>query len=96
MERSLPKHHPGFTLVTGIPNTASKSYFASSAEAWRRCVGDPKCVGMSAQRLFYGDCTSIIPGRPGEVSLVRTAATTTVTATATATATATSTSGGTA
>lgn len=73
MERSLPQQVPvGFTLSRqGVPNvTTSKPYFSTAAEAVNRCVGDPNCVGVSAQRLFYkgtyGSSLTLVPGRPGE------------------------------
>lgn len=77
--RGLPLPPPGFQQCTGIPNTVvTKSYFATTAEALARCVADPHCVGMSAQRLFYGavGTPATVVGRPGEdACLLRTAAT---------------------
>ena len=69
MERALPSELAGFTRYTGIPNTSdSKSYFASAAEAAKRCQKDPRCVGLSAQRLFYGTLgtPATVAGRTGE------------------------------
>ncbi len=45
---------PGFARVAGVPNTSNtKSYFASAADAISRCAGDPNCLGVSAQRMFF-------------------------------------------
>ncbi len=69
-ERVLPAKAPtGFVRCAGIPNTTQfKSYFAEVAEAVARCVGDPRCVGVSAQRLFYGPVgtPATVKGRAGE------------------------------
>jgi hypothetical protein len=68
-DRALPAEIPkGFVRSTGIPNTSSsKSYFAETTEAVARCVADPRCIGVSAQRLFYGKGGApTIVGRPGE------------------------------
>jgi hypothetical protein len=71
-DRTLPTETPsGFVRSTGIPNTASsKPYFAAVSEAVARCVADPKCVGVSGQRLFYGTpgFPTTVPGRAGEKS----------------------------
>ena len=74
--RGLPAKIPvGFVKVTGIPNTSqSKSYFADGATAVARCAADPLCMGVSGQRLFYGDVgtPAIVRGRSGEeVSYIR-------------------------
>jgi hypothetical protein len=69
-DRTLPAETPsGFVRSTGIPNTtSSKPYFATVTEAVTRCVADPKCVGISNQRMFYGPVgnPAIVPGRLGE------------------------------
>ncbi len=69
-ERLLPSQAPpGFSVRTGIPNTSNtKPYFAETKEAIERCVGDPRCVGVSAQRMFYGPVgtPATIGGRKGE------------------------------
>lgn len=59
----------GFVRSTGVPNTTiSKAYFASATESVARCAADPKCVGVSGQRMFYGSVgnPAIVQGRPGE------------------------------
>ena len=63
----------GFARVAGVPNTPNtKSYFASAVDAIQRCREDQRCIGVSAQRMFYrSDVGSagrvdIVPGRPGE------------------------------
>ncbi len=70
LERVLPAKAPTeFVRCAGIPNTTqSKPYFAEVAEAVARCVGDPSCVGVSAQRLFYGPVgvPATVKGRGGE------------------------------
>lgn len=69
-DRTLPNIIPmGFVRYAGIPNTSeSKSYFASVAEAIKRCQKDTRCVGLSNQRLFYGTLgfPTIVPGRLDE------------------------------
>ena len=69
-QRSLPATVPaGFVRSTGIPNTSSsKPYFSTTAEALRRAIADPRCVGISAQRLFYGTVgnPATVVGRAGE------------------------------
>ncbi len=63
------KAPPGFSRMTGVPNTPhSKSFFSDAATAVARATGDPLCVGISAQRLFYGPVghPRIVPGRVGE------------------------------
>lgn len=58
--RGLPSQAMGFVLCKGIPNTpTSKPYFASTSEALERCRKDPKCIGLTDERLFYGT-----PGTP--------------------------------
>ena len=75
-DRILPAQTPpGFVKITGVPNTAeSKPFFADVSVAVSRCAGDPRCVGVSAQRLFYGavGTPATTVGRSGEnESLVR-------------------------
>lgn len=69
-DRVLPTQAPpGFTKITGVPNTTeSKPFFADVSAAVSRCAGDPRCVGVSAQRLFYGTVgmPATIVGRSGE------------------------------
>lgn len=69
MDRTLPATLPGFVRHTGIPNTSEfNPYFAKTAEAIARCQKDPRCVGLSAQRLFYGTLgtPTTVVGRVGE------------------------------
>jgi hypothetical protein len=69
-DRGLPSSDvAGFKRYTGIPNTSTfKSYFASAAEALERCRRDPRCVGISATRMFYGPVShpTLVPGPVGE------------------------------
>ncbi len=68
-ERGLPQEAVGFKRHTGIPNTSTfKSYFATAAEALERCRRDPRCVGISANRTFYGPMghPALVPGPAGE------------------------------
>jgi hypothetical protein len=75
-DRTLPSKEPkGFVRSTGIPNTSSStSYFAATADAVARCDRDAKCIGVSAQRMFYGTVgtPAMVAGRAGETeSFVR-------------------------
>jgi hypothetical protein len=59
--------------ITGVPMGAEgRPYFGDPQEAIRRCRENPACVGVSAQRLFYGSkdaCRSHAPGRSGETHI---------------------------
>ncbi len=73
MERALPKEIPtGFVAKSGVPNASSKPYFSTTAEAVSRCLKDPRCVGLSSQRLFFGELgtPTTVPGRSGETGCI--------------------------